>query len=223
MRSVSTKYVIHAFEKIASIAFLCLGCFFIYQGEVWQRFHLGRTNFAKYDEEITELPTIYTTIRNLNFNAKFGRDFKIAYEEYDAISYRDVGLQATNLSLGNNTVGNSQFVVNLEQRYKENVFQITPVNHVPGMHQEYVLTYLFKNSSIYNSAILQVGLKTQNNSYVHCLLNYFDGKVQHHRARMGEKNFLIVEPERISYDKNIGTCRQSLTMSNYTGKYLHNW
>ena len=176
MTTVSTKSAFQVIE--ASIAFLCLGWFFIYQGEVWQRFNLRRTNFAKYDEEITELPTVYTTVGNLNYNAKFGNDFKISFEEYDAISYRDVGLRATNLSIGNNTVGYSQLVVNLEQRNNGNMFQLIPVNHVPGMHQEYVLTYIFTNSSMYASAIFRVSLKTQNNSYVHCLLNYFDGKVQ---------------------------------------------
>ena len=103
MTTVSTKGAIQVIEYIASIAFLCLGWFFIYQGEVWQRFNLRRTNVAKY-EEITELPTIYTTVGNLNYNAAFGKDFKMSYEEYDAIYYRDVGLRATNLNIGNNTV-----------------------------------------------------------------------------------------------------------------------
>ena len=62
MTSVSTKSAFRVIEYVASIAFLCLGCFFIYQGEVWQRFNLRRTNFAKYDEEITELLTIKAKI-----------------------------------------------------------------------------------------------------------------------------------------------------------------
>ena len=212
MKKVSTKCVVQVVEKIACIAFLGLGCFFIYQGEVWQRFNLRRTNFALYDEEITELPTIYTVINNPNLETsipvKFGNDFKISLYEYHAISYRDLDSRTASLNKGNNNIGNSPLVVNLQQEGNKNNFQIIPVNYVSGMHKEYVLTYIFKNSSLYNLVNFGIALKSQNNSYVHCLLNYFDGKVHHHRARMGEKNFLVIEPERFSFNKNIRNCRE---------------
>ena len=205
---MSTKLIFQVIEKALSLAFLCLGCVFIYQGEILQRFNLKRTNFARSDEDISELPVIYTSIMNLGTEAHFGTDFNISYEEYNMMSKRGLGSNnATILTKGHNVIGKGPFKVNFEQRNTDNVFLITPINFAVGMHQEYVLTFIFKNSSLYQTAKFGIIIMAQNNSYIHCLGNYYDGKVSIHRANIGEYNWLILDPEKYSFNENIGKCR----------------
>ena len=40
-----------------------VGIYFIYQGDVVQRYLLRRTDFTVYEEDITELPTVVTYLR----------------------------------------------------------------------------------------------------------------------------------------------------------------
>ena len=39
-----------------------LGFYFIYKGDVLNRFQLKRTNFAEYTEDLSEIPTVTTWI-----------------------------------------------------------------------------------------------------------------------------------------------------------------
>ena len=58
-----------------------LGFYFVYEGEVFGRFYRGRTNFAVYEEEISEHPVIVTLMQN-SYNYKpliLGKDFKVMY------------------------------------------------------------------------------------------------------------------------------------------------
>ena len=47
-------------DIIVHLNFLLVGLYFIYHGEIFPRFLKGRTQFAEFEEDITELPTILT-------------------------------------------------------------------------------------------------------------------------------------------------------------------
>ena len=65
-------------ERVVYIALLCVGIYFIYQGNVWQKYQQSKTNFAVYTEPIVELPTITTWIESsIGVNLKFERDYSI--------------------------------------------------------------------------------------------------------------------------------------------------
>ena len=78
-------YVFKLANRVAYIALMVLGCYFVYKGNAWDIFHLKRTNFAVYDEPITEAPTIISWIQNSkhqNWKAlgyKLGRDYTVTY------------------------------------------------------------------------------------------------------------------------------------------------
>ena len=59
---ISTKPAFGTVKWTIYLLLMSLGVFFIYQGEVWERFENRRTNFAIYTRTIDELPTITTDI-----------------------------------------------------------------------------------------------------------------------------------------------------------------
>ena len=59
---MNTKLVVSITDSFLYCFLFGLGCYFIYQGQVVQKFTLGRTNFAEFDEELTEFPTLVTFI-----------------------------------------------------------------------------------------------------------------------------------------------------------------
>ena len=61
-------------QKVVYLALLSLGCYFIYQGQVVQRFIIQRTDFSEYSETVSELPTLLTFPMLYN-TLKFGKDF----------------------------------------------------------------------------------------------------------------------------------------------------
>ena len=62
------------------ISLLGLGIFFIYVGDVIQRFQAQRTTFAVYRESMIELPTISTYIYPIPSNFSMGVDFNLTLE-----------------------------------------------------------------------------------------------------------------------------------------------
>ena len=62
MKPPKLKLVLKVVEKVVYFALLFGGCCFIHKGSVIDRFVQERTNFADFDEEIREIPTILTYI-----------------------------------------------------------------------------------------------------------------------------------------------------------------
>ena len=75
----SFKVVSLVIDKLFYVTMLGLGIYFIYQGDVVQRFQLMRTNFMVYEQPIYEHPTIITFISPSIKNVTFGKDFKVYY------------------------------------------------------------------------------------------------------------------------------------------------
>ena len=59
------------------LGLLIIGIYFIHEAEVLQRYQLRRTNYAEYEEPISELPTIVAYFEPDYL--KYGKDFNISY------------------------------------------------------------------------------------------------------------------------------------------------
>ena len=92
MIKLRSQSIIRLINTLVYCTLFAVGCYFIYQGQVIQRFTLGRTNFAEFEEELEEFPTILFFIDDGDKNRtyKYGTDFMIFY-----------GIEA-NFSSGNN-------------------------------------------------------------------------------------------------------------------------
>ena len=105
------KYLFKALDGLLLVLLTGLGLYFIYKGDVLNRFQLKRTNFAEYTEDISEIPTVTTWISyasNGHF-LKYWRDFKMRYWKNNT---------STELALGENEIKGSQLSVYLEE-FKE--------------------------------------------------------------------------------------------------------
>ena len=150
---------------------------------------MKRTNFAEYDEEVMELPSIFTYVWTRT-NLKFNTDFNISYRLLGSVNY-------VNLTGGENLVGDGPLRVDFQQREEENIFKITPINFKHGMGLDYTLTFTFEKSlDLELISHIGVELRTENNSYLHCDEKYYDGDVDDQRCKLGEKGYIIVTPEK---------------------------
>ena len=151
MLQITPKHVIQLIEKLVYIALICVGCFFIYQGDVLQRFQLKRTNFAEYEENLTEFPTILTW--PAFGNLKFGEDYNI--------SFRAPGLPQINLTEGYQTLG--KLSVHFESGM---IINLSPVDLSNGMVPDYKIVYLFENASTQDIVKeVNVRLSAKNNTW----------------------------------------------------------
>ena len=107
----SIKIVSLIIDKLVYVTMLGLGIYFIYQGEVVQRFHLMRTNFMVYEEPIYEHPTIITYISPSIKNVTFGKDFKIYYTPGDEYKKEE-------LTYGLNKISGSALEMNFKLSYE---------------------------------------------------------------------------------------------------------
>ena len=112
MNSLSKS--LQVIDTVMYLSFLGVGIYFIYDSDIIQQFQLKRTNFAEYEETLTELPTLLTHLQ-YNFDAKYawthlkyGKDFNISIK----ISGSN---RETNLTEGSNSLGNT-LKVNFEIR-----------------------------------------------------------------------------------------------------------
>ena len=66
MFQLKKDHVVILFSNVVYFSLLCLGILFIYYEDIVQRFKTGRTNFAQYSENMTEMPSMVTG--NLTFH-----------------------------------------------------------------------------------------------------------------------------------------------------------
>ena len=62
MEPPKLRIILKVMERVIYFTLLFVGCYFIHKGSVIERFVEERTNFAEFDEEIQELPSILTYI-----------------------------------------------------------------------------------------------------------------------------------------------------------------
>ena len=165
-----------------------LGFYFIYKGDVLNRFQLKRTNFAEYTEDLSEIPTVTTWIVYASKGPflKYWRDFKIRYYHWDNNT-------STILALGENDIQGSKLSVYLEE-FKEHegttgyeqTFRITPINFEAGMPHDFALTYNFWTNTSRVSTI-NAALSPRNSSYCGDSSTFYDGEPKDILAKFGQK------------------------------------
>ena len=182
-------------DKSVYLALFCVGCVFIYQGDVLQRFQLKRTNFAEYEEDITELPTVQTW---LGFgNLTFGQDYNISYKPHGTS-------QSILLSQGLNSIG----TVKIKFQQFGRAFTLTPLNFSRGMPRDYDLTFEFKNAS-WKNVVKDVGISlSSENNTMECNGIYWDGEVSDDKISIGQDFLMHITPEKFVYIKDAYGCRE---------------
>ena len=78
---LSKEFIIEAVNKVVYSTLLFVGIYFIYEGDIVQKFRLKRTNFAEsFGERMSELPTIVVFLSpKPRTNLKLGFNFNISY------------------------------------------------------------------------------------------------------------------------------------------------
>ena len=101
---LSKKRLFQALNGWIYIVFSVLGFYFIYAGDIFQKFNAKRSNFAEYDETVTEFPTIVTYVKtHANRFQKYGKDFNISLTIVSNKTYSD-----HNLTIGGNQMHYSE-------------------------------------------------------------------------------------------------------------------
>ena len=211
MRGIQNKHVLQLCEKSIYLALVCLGFYFIYQGDVLQKFQLKRTNFAEYEEPITELPTYFVWLSPYDSRLMLGDNFNMSIldETTDPLnSISPSWRQGTKLRLGENLVGDLkltctelQFAKDLEMR----LFKIRPENFTVGMPLDYTLKFTFDNLTAVSHIVL--ALIAENNSYSMYSGNFYDGEPKDISSPLGYDNWYFVTPEKFIYKPEVQSCR----------------
>ena len=162
------EFAIYVLNRLFNFSLLGLGVYFIYMGDVIPRFQIGRTNFAVYQETMTELPTILTYVKKIPSNFTLGVDFNIT-------------LQGNILKLGQNHIGSDLKIyfehVMSYQPLDLRCFRIRPLNFPLEVPHYYRLSYDFA-SSVPLSPAVTIYVTAENNS-----LGCFGGKHYIHPLR----------------------------------------
>ena len=143
MSTTSFSNIAVVLDKIIYITLSILGIYFIYQGNVIQKFYAEKTFFAEYDEPVTEFPSIITGIDGPNKKKlKYGKDFNISYCTLRNQTSRS-------LIYGENQIDGSKLKVRFQRIYQGdafNTYKITPTNYQKDIPLDYDLRYTFDHT-----------------------------------------------------------------------------
>ena len=204
-------------NSLVYLAMLAMGLYFIYQGGVVQRFILKRSNFATYEDQITELPTIVIWVYPKN--ASFGEDFKLYF------STRAGSDNEIEVAFGKNSqkITDSELKFDFKRYYQglsalnqyPNLFKITPnVTILPSTIVEwrdsvgFSLRLSFTNPNIMNGKEFGLALSTENNT-ASCQGRHYDGDVDWVREKWAKSyiNKLTYFTRKYSYLPFTNRCR----------------
>ena len=200
---------------------MALGWYFIYEGNVLERFHQKKTNFAEHAEPVRELPTAvtwieYSTPITEDSKLKLGRDFSItlwaqgSYELTELVHGENDVKQA---STGGHVTIQFQEEENLSGAWgSSQTFRIYPQGvFANGVPRTYFLAYSFKNQTTPNkTSISRIGLAltTKNNSYCGFGDVSFDGEITDVFTNLGESKWLSVQPKKVMFNRQSDICRE---------------
>ena len=162
--TILKQVLLVAFDKLAYLAFSVLGFYFIYEGNVLQRFNSKKTFFAEYDEPVNEFPTIYTMIDGpMKGHLEYGKDFNISFRAQKSVKKipgeRD-RLKRENLTIGKNILVDSPLEVTFEPIWDGTVFRISPLNYEQRIPLAYELEFTSSNTTGISSVGLQLITET---------------------------------------------------------------
>ena len=220
MLQLRKEHVLQLFEAVFYFSLLGLGLYFIYEGEVIQRYLVGRTDFYQYNERITEFPTVVTIVNSAPNNLTLGEDFNVS------LSLDDMVEDSTVLTLGKNHIQGTDLEVDFQHLYpgKELFdYKMTPVNlpreeawwrEFTATDRTFAIVYSFANASLWSQSKVAIKLSTENNT-LWCP-RHNDGDVDEVFASVGEKYFLYVQPEKFLYlsERSRSRCREKPYIDN---------
>ena len=160
MSLFSVNVVSHIIEKAIYLSLLGLGIYFVYQGDVIQRYRIKRTNFAEYSEPVSELPTIITRVEhNKGMHAihpKFGTDYAIFLRDpwvlpqkgWPPFNYTTVQEGVNNTILVRGVTLKFKLEIGYDFDGKNEILRITPLHFdAATLHPRFSLGYFFANQS----------------------------------------------------------------------------
>ena len=125
-------------DWLAYLGLFAIGIYFILKAEVWQRYQLGRTNYAEYEEHVTERPTIIAYFSPATISLKYGQDYNMSYK----ILHDEV-----NLTTGANII-HDDFSIDFEEVALGNMFKITPLKPKEKFNDHHAISFVFDPSKL---------------------------------------------------------------------------
>ena len=204
MLQIKSKNILEVIDWLVYLILLCLGIYFIYQGHVWDRFILKRTDFSEFGENVTELPTVISMLltKLSNQSVKLGEDFNISYEAYHGGNGNGL---ISKLEKGENSLDvgfTERLKIDLELPLTSKIIKITPNNFKAGMAMDYKLTFTFRRDLDFQSIEVQTFLASENNSLpLHLVTSTLpnDGDIETLKIALGESLRYKFTPKKRIY------------------------
>ena len=215
--------VLWILDKLVYISMLGLGMYFIYQGEIVKRFQLKMTNFAVYEDKLTEPPIVVTYIfpvTNVTFKEDFQIQFKAGMDEsngWQALDYGENLITEANLSL---SFQNLYPGTTAQSRFP-NVFVLKLLKYHSTSVPSLRLRYVFESSKPFNDSKIHFSLRADNN-LGSCEGRFGDGDVQTSASNLGKWIELSFVKEKRIYLAGIKMCRQESFNDVLNEKVLQN-
>ena len=187
-----------AIDWLGYIGLLSVGIYFILEAEVLQRYQLGRTNFAEYEESISERPTIVTYFEPGSTHLKYGVDYNISYQVYSQV--QEPNVQEFNLTHGQNQVA-GEGVFDFEEIGNGLFIKLTPTTP-PNKHnrlQGIRFTFDPLKEDIFSKVTIVVKLSCENNSIAWLPNEHIDGKPSYYQLNAGIRMITTLSVEKKVY------------------------
>ena len=206
MFQTKKEYVLLVFDNFIYFIWLAIGFYFISEGEVVQRYLVGRTDFYQFNEAMTEFPTIMTFIQFAPTNSRMGKDFNVSLSLMD-----DMLGTPTVLTVGKNHIQGTDIEIDFQHFHPwSKIILLSPEE---AWWKENISTqkflkvvYSFANASLWSKARMAIKLSTENNT-LWCS-GHHDGDVKTVFANVGESVKLLLQPKKFIYLKDKYLCRQ---------------
>ena len=132
----SRQIIFKGIQRALHFFLICLGIYFIYIGDVVNRYKAQKTNLAEYFEPIRELPTVFAWIEfsGPSTGLRIGLDFNITWTW-------DLEWYEYQLELGEILLNNG-LKIKLEEKTRMHssqpqMYKIIPLNFPEGMPEDY--------------------------------------------------------------------------------------
>ena len=190
--------------------FLVLGCYFIKEGKVWEKFQQKRTNFAEFSENVTELPTVLTLIAYSEpTDPLSGQGYTMWYKAFKGTNFTQLveGENWIYHNDGDTRLQMEKIVLSREKKVPAEYYRLTPLNFSPGMPTSFILRYALDNSTTGQIPILKVGISMAANNNSECGDgNSYDGDIKAVYAKPGEYRKMYIKPHKYVFKSEV--CRK---------------
>ena len=201
--------------RVKYFLFFFVGYYFIYRGDVINKFNIKRTSFSQYDEFTTESPTIVTKIMHSdNRSWSIENDFTISF---GVLGSRN----QYKLKNGENDIDG--IIIHFEQIFDQpflgnhiNGFRIAPLLGSKS-NLDFQLLWAFNDTTDHHTKVNYIGMQlvTYNNS-IPCINSHFscingsynDGKIYETILHPSHLAWMTAHPEKYIYLSEFRKCRR---------------